>query len=234
MQQMPWGTAGSGTALGDAKRPLYRSVLSQTGKYCPPPATLLDVGCSFGGFLREARDAGYTVFGCDIIPQAVEHVRSLGIPAEVCFSIGDLRTVDSGSLDVMTCLDCNYYWPNQPFELRSAFAKLRPGGHLIMRVANKSWLCALGLAVQRIAPSIAKKLLLTSLNDHRFSMPLASLLKVIRDTGFEVVHASPRGALSNSQSGWIARLFFASASLVWEASGIFAAPGALVLAKKPS
>jgi hypothetical protein len=95
-------------------------------------------------------------------------------------------------------------------------------------------MCSLGLAVQRIAPRTAKKILLASVNDHRFSMPVASLLKVIRSIGFEVVYASPRGAIPSIYSRWIAKRAFVSASLIWAATGIFTAPGALVLARKPS
>lgn len=232
-QNTTYGRPDLGKGLNEFKKRMYRSVLTLLERHRPPPAVLLDAGCSFGGFLTEAREAGYDVFGFDILPQAVEYVRSVGITAELSFSICDVKIIENGALDIVTCLDCNCYWPNQPSELRHAFGKLKPGGYLAMRVVDKSWACSLGLAIHRIAPSIGKKILMAAVNDHRFSMPVRSLLKVIQSCGFKVVHASPRGAIPSHKTRWIVKLSFVLGSLVWATTGMFVAPGALVLARKP-
>jgi len=230
---MPWGRADTGIQLSEFKTRMYRAVLALVKKHCPPPAVLLDVGCSFGGFLTEARKLGYHVAGSDIVPQAVDHVHSLGIPAEVSFSIRDIKLFENGTLDLITCLDCNYYWCDQPSELRHAFVKLKRGGYLAMRVVDKSWMCTLGIKMSKIAPKIGKKVLKASVNDHRFSMPVRSLLNVIQSSGFQVVYISPRGAVHSHNSRWAVRALFALGSFLWATSGIFMAPGAVIFARKP-
>jgi hypothetical protein len=168
----------------------------------------------------------------DIIPPAIEYVRSLGIPAEMSFSLGDVTMVGDEAVDIVTCLDCNCYWPDQRSELQYAFGKLKPGGYLAMRVVDKSWMCSLGLAIGRAIPYLSRKILMTSVNDHRFSMPIRSLLKVLESCDFEVMYASPRGAIPSYESRGVVKFSFALGSLMWAVTGIFLAPGALVLARK--
>jgi SAM-dependent methyltransferase len=232
-QDRPSGRPDSGIRLNDSKIRMFHSVLRLLQRHCPPPAGILDVGCSYGGFLIEARQAGYSVAGSDIVTGAVEYLRSLNIPAQRSFSIGDVTLAEDGDLDVLTCLDCNYYWPDQRSELRYAFNKLKPGGYLAMRVVDKSWLFSFGLAIHRITPRIAHSILCESVNDHRFSMPIRSLLNLITNCGFRIVHASPYGAIYSKAAGWTVQLSFALGSLLWKTTGKFMAPGAIILARKP-
>jgi len=231
--RMPWGDTHSGKDLNKFKMKMYHSVLTLLSQYCPPPATLLDAGCAYGGFLDEASKQGYKVCGYDILPEAVDYVRTLDLPAERAFSIGAVKSVQDGTLDVLTCLDCNCYWQNQPSELRCAFAKLRPGGYLVMRVVDKSWLFSLGLRIHQFAPVIGKQILTRAINDHRFSMPVQSLLKVIRRCGFEVIVVSPYRAIHSTHTRWLVKLSFALGTLLWATTGIFMAPGAVILTRKP-
>ena len=228
-----YGEPVLGKDLNEFKMRMYRCVLTLLKRYCPPPAVLLDAGCSFGGFLTIARKAGYEVHGFDILSHAVEYVRSLEIDCEVSYSINDVKRVGDSALDIVSCLDCNCYWPNQPHELHNVFAKLKPGGYLAMRVSDKSWMCALGLIIHRIAPKLGKKILMTAVNDHRFSMPVRSLLNVLHSCGFEVVYASPIGAVHSHKARWSVKLAFVVGSFAWRTTRIFIAPGALILARKP-
>lgn len=227
-----WGREDTGTELNNFKKKMFLSVLDLIRKNCPPPATLLDVGCSYGGFLSEARKAGYSVRGSDIVPTAVEYVRAQGISADVCFSIGEL-SVEDNSLDVITCLDSHYYWPDQAAELGHAYTKLRPGGYLAMRVVDKSWMFSIGLKLRKVSNPAGEKLIKAAVNDHRFSMPFPSLLDVIKSAGFDIVYASPRGAIHSNQSKLRVKISFMLGALVWLAGKRkFLAPGALVLATK--
>ncbi len=233
-QDMAWGASDSGKELNTFKIKMYLSVLQLLRKHCPPPATLLDVGCGYGGFLVEAKGAGYKVSGFDILPEAVAYVGSRGIPTTLSFSIKDVQNIPDESLDIVTCLDCNCYWPDQRAELQSALAKLKYGGYLAMRVVDKSWLFSLGLSMSRLAPKRFSALLIESVNDHRFSMPVGSLLELLRSCGFSLVHASPYGALHSDKSRWAVKLAFHIGGLIWKMTGKFTAPGAVILAKKPS
>lgn len=231
-QLADYGQDDSGKQLNQFKRKMYRSVLDLLKHYRPPPATLLDVGCSFGGFLQESQIGGYEVSGVDILPQAIQHVRSMQIPGEVAFSLGEVKMIKDESLDVVTCLDCNCYWSDQSGELHQVFAKLKPGGLLVMRVVDKSWMCSISVAIRNVAPSLSQKLFLESVNDHRFSMPIRSLHRLMRMTGFEVVYTSPRGAVHSDETRPIVKMTFTIGALLWDILGIFVAPGALVVAKK--
>lgn len=52
-------------------------------------ASILDIGCGFGHFLRALREGGYgSLAGVDISTEAVEHCRAEGLPVE---RIGDLQ-----------------------------------------------------------------------------------------------------------------------------------------------
>lgn len=60
-QQMTWGDSHYGAELNNFKQRMYQSILYQMKSVMDPDGkTLLDVGCSYGGFLEAARDAGFT------------------------------------------------------------------------------------------------------------------------------------------------------------------------------
>jgi SAM-dependent methyltransferase len=230
-----WGRTDSGKQLNVFKGRMFLHILEMLKKHCAPPADLLDIGCSYGGFLLVARCAGYRVRGFDLVPQAVESVIAQGIPADVCCSVEHLPAVALNSLDVVTCIDSNYYWVDQPAELGHIFRKLKPGGYLAMRVADKSWMVSLGLILRRLHRPTGERAIRAALNDHRFSMPLSSLLNVLQACGFEIAHASPRGAVHSYHTAVGVKLSFLFGALLWHA-GVkkCVAPGAVVLARKPN
>jgi SAM-dependent methyltransferase len=127
-----WGGIESGIALGRAKQPMFDAILRVLRSAAPPGGSLLDVGCSYGSFMERARDAGYQVRGVDLLPDAVDYVRNRGLVCDRAASVRDLNIADD-SQDVVSVLDCNYYWPNQRHELRAIWKRLRPGGLLAMR-----------------------------------------------------------------------------------------------------
>ena len=130
---------------------MYLSVLRLLNHHAASGSSLLDVGCSYGGFIQEARRQGYSASGMDIVPEAVEYCRSQNLSCQVGASVADLN-IAACSLDVISVLDCNYYWANQIGELRAIRDKLRSGGLLAMRIVNKSWLVTTGLALRRFRP----------------------------------------------------------------------------------
>jgi SAM-dependent methyltransferase len=233
-ETLPWGKEDTGTALNDFKGRMYRSVLRLLVRHSPPPGMLLDVGCSFGGFLVQARRIGYDVVGMDIVPRAVAYVNSLGIAAKVGSSLREGGGSGRANPDIITCLDCNCYWPDQPAEIRHAYDMLRPGGLLAMRVVDKSWLFSLGLMLRRLDARAAERVLRTSVNDHRFSMPVRAFLGLVRRVGFRVVYASPAGAVHSDKSRWPVKAAFAIGRISRSVGGPFIAPGALVILRKPT
>src|SRR5262249_43557353 len=153
--------------LNETKASMFQSVLRLLERH-GAGTRLLDVGCSYGGFLQLAHSHGYDASGVDIVPEAVEYVRQRGLQCQVAPTVADLSIAD-GSVDVVSALDCNYYWPSQITELRAIRAKLRPQGLLVMRVVDKSWLLRIGLATRTWWGSFGNRLCERAVNDHRVS-----------------------------------------------------------------
>ena len=228
----PWGQTKAGTELNDFKRRMFLAVLRLLEQYQPPPARLLDVGCSFGGFGIEANRAGYDVHGMDITPAAVEYVRSLGLDAQCASTPADLIGVPDGSIDVVTCLDCNTVWPDQPAQLVAIHAKLRPGGHLVMRVVDKSWMFTIGRRLRPISPRLAQRVMREAVNDGRFTMPVHTLRRLLDEQGFNVVAISIRAAVHSDQTRWPARAGFAVGAVLWPLFHRNYGPGAVLIATR--
>ncbi len=96
-----------------------------------------------------------------------------GFQAQCCGQVKDF-TLRTEPFDVISVLDANIYWPNQPDELAEIYNRLKPGGFLVMRVVDKSWMATMGAMLQQVAPARGEKILRRAVNDHRFSMPSAA------------------------------------------------------------
>ena len=231
--QAAWGRDETGIALNSHKQGLYSAVMGRVLRASPPPGRLVDVGSSYGGFLQLARGAGYNVLGIEILPSAVNYCRSLGLHVENCESVAEVPELMHGAtVDVFTCLDSNYYWHDQLSELQMMARALRPGGTLAVRTIDKAWLVTLGLKLRKFNHARGERLIKFALNDHRFSMPLASFLKLLASVGLTIVYASPRGALHGPGSPLLAKIGFAVGTPMWDWFRFPGAPGALVIALK--
>lgn len=230
----PWGQLQAGLDLNHFKRRMFVAVLALLEQHQPAPARILDVGCSFGGFAIEASQAGYDVYGMDITPAAVDYVRSIGLGAECCSTPDDLRGIPAHSLDVVTCLDCQPLWPDQPAQLAAIHGKLRPGGLLVMRVVDKSWMFTLGRRLHRFFPGLAERVMREAVNDNRLSMPVHSLRRQLEHQGFDIVTISIWAAVHSDQTRWPAKLSFALGAMAWPVLRRNYAPGAVLMAKKGS
>lgn len=229
---MAWGNEDLGLFLNEFKNKMFSAVLALLSKYAPPPASLLDVGCSYGGFLIEAQKAGYQVAGTDIVQEAVTYLQEHGILAEVSSTLAEPFQAHHSSWDIISVLDCNCYWPDQVSELKYAHAKLKRGGLLVMRVVGKSWMFSLGLRIRKIHPRLGERIVWKAVNDHRFSMPFKSLLRLIEGLGFEIIYAAPKGALHSERSSLPVKLAFSVGQVIWKSLKRSCAPGALLIAKK--
>jgi len=226
-----YGTLESGLKNAVNLQHLYNNILRLVQRYGTPACgSWLDLGCSFGGLLCLAKNAGYDVTGVDILPQAVDYIRSLGMAAYVVHSATQVPA-DEG-FDVVTAIDSNYYWPDQRTEFSQIYQKLNPGGLFVVRTADKSWLVKLGLALQGLFPGLGKRAVAMALNDHRFSMPHASLLNLAVETGFWVESVDIRDAYYSEGSPFFVRAYFRISAILYKVSGLYIAPGYIVVLRK--
>lgn len=232
-RNMAWGNEAEGVALNQRKRNGFITALEEIESLGYGRSKILDVGCSFGGILLEARKRGFDCAGVDIVPEAVAWMKSQGFRAQECASLADCSLYsESAPADVVTVLDAHIYWPDQPAELRAAWKLLRDDGLLLIRAVTKSSYITTGRMVKSVSPGLSKKLIRRAIADHRFSMPLKSLLRTIETSGFEVISASPRKAQHTDNMPLPARAAFAMGTLLWHGLGVSIAPTTLVFARK--
>ncbi len=91
---------------------------------------LLDVGCAYGLFLREA-SRRYRCTGCDISAHALGVARRL-LPPEIPLFAARAGELPTGRLfDIVTCFDILEHVSDLPRALADVRAHLRPGGLLV-------------------------------------------------------------------------------------------------------
>lgn len=232
-KNMAWGNAEKGAELNERKTPGFVSALDQIEALGYGGSKILDVGCSFGGILIEARKRGFDCAGVDIVPEAIDWMQQQGFRAEVCSSLDDctLYSADNPA-DVISVLDAHIYWPDQKKELQAAHRLLRDDGLLAIRAVTKSAFITAGRMVGSVSQAMSKKLIRRAIADHRFSMPLPSLLTTVEESGFEIISASPRGAVHTSGVSLPVRTAFAMGTVLWHGLGVSVAPTTLVFARK--
>lgn len=100
-----------------------------------PGGRVLDVGCGAGGKTARMRDMGLQVIGLDPFEEACRLARELHGLEVVRASLQDAPLAD-GSLDGITLFDVLEHVTDPVGEMRKAYALLRPGGALCVKVPN--------------------------------------------------------------------------------------------------
>lgn len=97
-------------------------------------ATLLDIGCGDGAYLKLAQNAGWNVRGIDFDPLAVAAARKLGLDV----SQGGIESLEEsrGAYDWITCSHVIEHVHHPADMLRQMFGLLRPGGTLWIQTPN--------------------------------------------------------------------------------------------------
>lgn len=96
---------------------------------------LLDIGCGYGHFLKEARDDGFDVFGLDISKEAIKQLQK---KYSITGKAGDVIENDlpSDVFDVITAWDVIEHIQNPRKSLQDLFKKLSKNGWLFLTTPN--------------------------------------------------------------------------------------------------
>lgn len=118
-------------------RGIARQHVAMLRRSVPQPAglRLLDIGCSSGLFLDEARRAGFRVEGAELSPDTGRFARDhFGLQVHT----GDWRNAGyaDASFDVVTLFDVIEHLPDPLGELRAIVRLLKPGGLLLQSTPN--------------------------------------------------------------------------------------------------
>ncbi len=101
--------------------------------------SLLDIGCSSGGFLRTLKNAQWTLYGVEVDESMADRARSMA-GAEVFAGDAECAPFADNSFDVITSFDVLEHIYDPSRLLKRVMAWLRPGGIYYAVVPNiQSW-----------------------------------------------------------------------------------------------
>lgn len=104
---------------------------------------VLDVGCG-GGILAEAMAAkGAMVTGIDVADKALAvarlHLLESGLSVDYqATTVEEFAASDSGSFDVITCMEMLEHVPDPSSVIQSIARLLKPGGHVFLSTINRN------------------------------------------------------------------------------------------------
>ena len=184
------------------------SILSDIGGWFPRQGTLLEIGCSYGGFLNAARTAGWKTAGIELDDRAARYAReTLGLNVQ-SGTLDDAVTALQPPYDVIVALHVIEHVPAPIAFLRRCHELLAPGGILFLKTPNiGSWIAArTGSYWQWLSPpahihlfssrSIASALKASGFQPQRISSQRGDA----ENNLFEMISATGRYAVSRKAS----------------------------------
>jgi SAM-dependent methyltransferase len=181
---------------------------------------VLDIGTSYGHFLERLGEGGAIAEGVEIVaaPRHVALERGLIVHDTIPNS-------PATAFDAVTMIDSLYYTNDPLATLQRLKEVLTPGGCLLIRVTNRTWLLdlmrAIGIAIHRDRFGDAK---------HNFSPN--GILLLLRRAGFldEDVVWEEKG---KADPRWLIQSYYRLSPIVSEYLALHLTPGMLVVARSP-
>lgn len=171
--------------VASSKSGFYRKQLQKLAAHLPGGSgRLLDLGFGRGHFLEMAANAGWTVWGVDIVPEAVRAARKR-VPAGTFFE-GDLRQArfESGSLEAITLWDALDQFQDPAAEIEECRRILRRDGRIGIRVRNAASQLAMCRIFQRSEWLWRKAEIKPPYAFHLYSFTRRSLHRLLAAKGF--------------------------------------------------
>ena len=219
--------------IADDKIPRYKAVLQKLAELCPLPGKLLDVGCAHGYGLDVAKSFGWIPFGIEIDDDVLKHIEARGYGVKKGSSIADWE--EEQLLDAVLYMDVLYYFDNPFSELQKAYARLVPGGCLVVRVST--W-ASIITALCRLSEMLfnnksIKKRAVHYLCDHVIEFSEKGFEQLLTTTGF-MIHskAVDWGVGWRAGNTFFAAFYRKSSEFISIFLGIRITPSLFYIAKK--
>jgi SAM-dependent methyltransferase len=182
-------------SVGASRTRQAAQILRHLIRHVPHGVSILDIGCSFGFFLQEARRAGFDVRGVEPDPQAYGYASRVLGEGVVHLGVLDGDTATPRSADVVATLDVIEHLP---LEEHDTFAEritsvLRPGGVWVIKVPSTEGLYyklsdLMVRAYPPVGASLMRRLWQTRYEyPHLMYFSLESLSAWLERFGFDVI-----------------------------------------------
>lgn len=115
---------------------VWNARLKTIKKYKPPPARFLDIGCSFGGFIKSAIKYGYDAEGIDISSYAIQECKKDPVLKNRVFHNHILDFNPTNKYDIITLIEVLEHLPEPQKVFKKLYNLLNEKGLLIIQTAN--------------------------------------------------------------------------------------------------
>ncbi len=180
-------------------------------------ARILDVGTAYGHFLERLNECGALGEGVEIVAALRTVAAERGLVVH--------ERIPDGPFDAVVVIDSLYYTNDPPATLCRVREVLSPGGCLLLRVTNRTWLFDLlrqaGIAIHK-----------NRFGDAKFNFSPEGTIQMLERAGFrveEVIWNEQRKA----DPRWLIRWYYRIAPLLSTHLSLRVAPGMLIVARTP-
>lgn len=219
-------------------RKVTKYLVEQINELRPQKGKLLDVGCGYGFFLRDAKDDGWQVFGTDLSEVAVEYVReNQEIPDVFCTDLSDEK-LTAQKFDVLNLTNVLEHVPSPTEILESCRQILSDDGLLLVRVPNMDFYNLIKgfmpfLKVLRLAKGGESAYLASPPPLHLIGFTSKTLDKYFQKADLKTVEIKP-SKLSASKGKFVHKVFETVVAAIYKISfrRINLSPTVLAIARK--
>ena len=168
-------------------------------KYRRPPARVLELGSSHGGFVAMLRWAGFDATGLEISPWVVDFARETFDVPVLTGPIED-QSIEPASLDVIALMDVLEHLRDPAATMRQCLRLLKPDGILLIQTPCYPE----GSTYEEMAARSEQPFEILQPGEHLYLFSRRSIRKFLPGSGPVTSPSSPRSSPSTTCSRWSA------------------------------